>query len=600
MSHNWSKTHITNGIAVLRSQHINQGTTFSDDVRSYLNLHALVPAAHETLDQQVKRAMSFLRSLESPLERYLYLSRIKTEDVTLFYKLCVSHLEEVCPIIYTPTIGEVCQKFSWCYTPGFAEGLFISLKHKGQVANVLRNWTYPNPEICVITDGSRILGLGDLGINGAGIPIGKLSLYVAAAGFSPHRTLPITLDLGTDNEAFLKDEFYLGLRQKRPSDREFFEFMDEVMDGLKTVFPNMLVQFEDFSSEHAFACLDRYRTKYMCFNDDIEGTGAVIMSGFINAIVQSGTPISEQRVLFYGAGSAAVGVARQIMAYFVQQGGITREAARNAFYLVDRSGLVTADRADAKSGKIQNHKLGFMRSDVTQDDVKGTSLSAVCKFVQPTALVGLSSVGGAFTPDIIGMMDRFNPATLGKRPIIFPLSNPATAAECSYVNAMRYTNGRVIFASGTAFDAIPHPTRTGFTAYPGQGNNMYIFPGLGLGLCIAAVVRVTDEMIYAASVTLASTLTPDEHEDELLYPRIHRIREVSLIIAREVVKTSVKLGLARDRFVVELLDKKKKGGAEDTQIIRDYKLLTYIKGRMYEPQYVEDSVILKDRLKVLI
>ncbi|KNC99727.1 uncharacterized protein SPPG_05108 [Spizellomyces punctatus DAOM BR117] len=572
------------GMSVLKSRHINQGTSFPPQLRTSLRLRGLVPPTQETLDQQIERVITFLNTLESPIEKYCYLSRLKSENVTLFYRVVIDHLTQITPLIYTPVVGEACQKFSLIYTPGLVEGLFLSKEDKDHIPEILDNWPYPNPEICVITDGSRILGLGDLGVNGMGIPIGKLSLYIAAAGFDPSRTLPITLDMGTNNDKYLNDPLYLGLRCRRPSDPDFFDYIDSVMAALRKKWPNMLVQFEDFSSEHAFQTLDRYRNEYLCFNDDIQGTGAVILSGFINALTMSGVPLNKHRILFFGAGSAGVGVASQLKDHFIKSGGMSPEAARDVFWLVDSKGLVTFDRGD----KLPQHKTLFARSDNGGKQFK--TLADVINYVQPTALIGLASQGGAFTPDIIELM-----ASMNDRPIIFPLSNPLTNAECTFEQAMIHTKGKVLFASGTAFPAFLDPYSKQVLE-PGQGNNMYIFPGLGRGTVLAKAERVTDDMVYQSAVTLAESLTEEERSEQRLYPRLQRIREISALIARDVIHTALREGLAHEPAIVRMYGASP-GQPVPAATLRDEEraaaLLTYVQERMWNPAYPEDFSGLK-------
>ncbi|KAI9366182.1 NADP-dependent malate dehydrogenase [Zopfochytrium polystomum] len=518
------------GLDVIKLQHINESTAFPSHLRTSLKLRGLLPPSVETLPMQVERCLARLRSIKDPLEQFAYLDRIRSEDTTLFYALVAADLSGIVGIIYTPTVGRVCQMFSRIYSPGSVNGLFISLQDKNHLDEILENWTFPSPDIAVMTDGSRILGLGDLGINGMGIPIGKLSLYTAAAGVNPSRTLPITLDVGCNTQEHLRDPFYLGSRKKRPDDDVFFAFTDAVMAALKRRWPDLLIQFEDFSSEHAFQLLDRYRNKYFCFNDDIQGTGAVILAGFINAVKLSGIALRDHRILFVGAGSAGVGVASQLREYFVKEGGLTVDEATKMFWLMDSKGLLTSDRSDAT--RYPEHKTIFMRKDMGGKQI--SELEEAVKFIKPTALIGLSSVGGAFTEAILTTMKDFN-----KHPIVFPLSNPLTNAECTFEDAMKFTNGTVLFASGTAFPPCPHPV-SGKVIEPGQGNNMYIFPALGLGGILSKATRVTDDMVYRSAVSLADTLNEDERASGLLYPRIERIRSISAVIARDVVIEALK------------------------------------------------------------
>lgn len=372
----------------------------------------------------------------------------------------------------------------------------MSINDLPYLKDILRNYrknsdgTIDEPEITVITDGSRILGLGDLGVGGIGIPIGKLQLYSGAAGIDPRKTLPIVLDFGTNTERYLNDPLYLGLKQKRPDDEKFYEAVDEVMKAIYEVFPNILVQFEDFSSEHAFGLLEKYQDKVFCFNDDIQGTGSVILAGFMNAVrlakEKAGVDPKDHRIVFFGAGSSAIGVAKQILSYFMREHGLSEDEAKKIFYLVDSKGLVTLDRGD----RLAQHKVYFARSDNSQAQFR--TLCDVIDYVKPTALIGLSAQHQAFTKEAVGKMAANN-----KLPIVFPLSNPMTNAECTFQQAMEYTDYKVLFASGTAFPPVTLPS--GELKYAGQGNNMYIFPGLGLGAIVAKAARVSDSMVYEAA-----------------------------------------------------------------------------------------------------
>ncbi|KAJ3042639.1 hypothetical protein HDV00_006918 [Rhizophlyctis rosea] len=577
----------THGAAIIRSHHVNQGTSFSDHARKELHLKGLVPPAQESIARQEDRVRAYLKTLSSPLEKHVYLGRLRAEDTALFYRVVVDHLTEMTPLIYTPVVGEACQKFSLIYTPGTVEGLFLSIADKENLDSILDNWPYGAPDICVMTDGSRILGLGDLGLNGMGIPIGKLSLYVAAAGFDPSKTLPVTLDMGTDTESIQNDPLYLGTRRKRPADEEFYGFVDAVMAAFKRKWPKLLVQFEDFSSEHAFGTLDRYRNQYLTFNDDIQGTGAVILAGFINAIKLSGTPIDQHRILFFGAGSAGVGVASQLKEHFIRAGGMSDEAAKDAFWLVDSKGLVTFDRGD----KLPHHKTLFARSDNNGQQYK--TLEDVINYVKPTALIGLSSQGGAFGQKEVELM-----AELNKRPIVFPLSNPSTNAECTFEQSMNWTKGKVIFASGTAFPAMEWE---GKTVEPGQGNNMYVFPGLGLGSILAKAEHVSDNMVYQTAATLAEALDHEEREHELLYPHLTRIRAVSALVARDVVKAALREGNCDQEDVLTLFGATARQPFEDEAVLNDSErndaLLAFIQKRMWDPHYADDGEVLVGEVK---
>ncbi|KAI0019638.1 NADP-dependent malic enzyme [Xylariomycetidae sp. FL0641] len=517
------------GYQVLREPAWNKGLSFTPEERVAKNLSGLIPHTMESVETQVQRCMKMINSRPTPVDKYLYLSSLKDQNMDLFYRVLIDNVRELMPLVYTPTIGDVCLQYSTLYTR--PEALYISLKQRKSIKTILRNWPYPNPEICVVTDGSRILGLGDLGVNGVGISIGKLALYTGAAGINPERTLPIVLDAGTNTEEHLKDPLYLGLRAKRPSYAVMQEFVDEFMEAVAEVFPNMLVQFEDFETEKAFNYLERYRDTYKCFNDDIQGTGAVVLAGYIGAVNLSNVPLEDQRLVFMGAGSAGVGVAKQLVEYYVRQ-GLSIDAAKEKFWLVDTKGLVTADRGD----NLAEHKKYFARKDNNGHQFR--TLEEVIEYVRPSALVGLTATFGVFTESVVrALKASVDAGGSGRRPILFPLSNPLTKAECTFEQAVNWTEGQAIFASGSPF--APVATKNGdhvVTYYPNQGNNVYVFPGLGLGAILAKATKVTDDMVYTAAAALAGSLNKQEIYKGLIYPEIERVRDASLVVAREVMK----------------------------------------------------------------
>lgn len=555
------------GYQVLREPAWNKGTSFSPDERVSKNLTGLIPHVLETLETQCMRAMRMINSRGTNIDKYLYLSTLKQNNTDLFYRLLIDNVGTLMPLVYTPTIGDVCLQYSTLYT--HPEALYISIKQRKSIATILRNWPYPEPSICVVTDGSRILGLGDLGVNGVGISIGKLALYTGAAGIHPQKTLPIVLDCGTANEDNLRDPLYLGLRQKRVSPQVALGFMDEFMAAVKEVYPNMLVQFEDFETEKAFQYLERYKLE-KCFNDDIQGTGAVVLAGYMGAVNLSGVPIEDQKLVFMGAGSAGVGVAKQVMEFYTRR-GLSEQAARDKFYLVDTRGLVTKDRGD----KLAEHKKIFARSD--NNGHQFATLEEVIEYVKPTALIGLTATFGVFTESVVRALKASVDASgLGRRPILFPLSNPLTKAECTFEQAITWTEGTVIFASGSPFS--PYTTKTGdhiTTYYPNQGNNVYVFPGLGLGAILAKASRVTDAMVYTSAASLSGCLNSEEIRMGLIYPKIERVRDASVVVAREVMKCARRDG-------VSLLP-------EETWIEweewGDVALTAWIKKQVYDPKW---------------
>ncbi|KAK9681166.1 hypothetical protein K7432_015726 [Basidiobolus ranarum] len=563
----------------IRSSFKSQGTATSESDRDTYKLRGLMPAVVESLEKQVARAFEQLRSKSSDLEKYIFLAWLRNTNTRLFYKMVMSSPEELMPLIYTPTVGAACVNYSHIYPflapNGSFDGLFISIDDIPVLDQLIENYknALPDstltPDISVITDGSRILGLGDLGVGGMGIPVGKLQLYVAAAGLDPRKTLPICLDFGTNNQKNLEDPLYLGLRRKRPEGDEFHQAVDSVLATLNKAFPKMLIQFEDFSSEHAFELLERHRNRYLSFNDDIQGTGAVILSGFINAVREVGIPAKQHKLLFFGAGSAGVGVAKQIMDYFVLEHGMTEEEAKKLFWLNDSKGLVTHDRGD----KLAQHKVYFAREDNEGQQYK--SLKETIEHVRPTALIGLSSQGGVFDEEVLKLLSEIN-----ERPIVFPLSNPATQAECSFEQAMIHTKGKVLFASGTAFPRYVDEHKQEHV--PGQGNNMYIFPGLGLGAILSRPSRITDTIIYASAAALADSLTEDERKSHLLYPRIDRIREVSAVVAAAVCRQAVKENLATEPWILSILPS---GASTEVGSPAWEELLKYVETNMWEPSY---------------
>ncbi|KAL4073155.1 hypothetical protein V8B97DRAFT_2033450 [Scleroderma yunnanense] len=519
---------------------------------------------HFTFADHRDRCLEQLRSKCAPIEKYIYLNGLKDRDSNLFYDLLLGNMKEMVPILYTPTgskVGEACVNYSHIWRR--PEGLYVSIEDKGHIRDVLSTWpTTLDSRIAVVTDGSRILGLGDLGANGLPISIGKLDLYIAGAGIKPSSTVPICLDLGTNTQRYLDDPLYIGIRRKRPSPEEMDEFMDEFIQAMKDVFPDLLVQFEDFSTDNAFKYLDRYRNKYRVFNDDIQGTGSVILSGFINAAnlssATSGKPLADHRILFFGAGSAGIGVAKQLLSFFTMH-GLSPEEAKSRIWTVDSKGLITAGRKG-----LQEHKKFFARTDYEGPAL--TNLVDIINYVKPTALLGLSTLKNAFTEEVVKAM-----AAINERPIIFPLSNPVHLSEVDYHDAIEWTDGKVIFASGSPYFPVTHK---GVTYEPGQGNNMYIFPGLGLGAILSKSRHVSDAMVEQASIALASSLTEEEKAAQLVYPRLNRIRDISAQVALAVIRQAQREDLDTNGYLRTLPD--------DT-------LLALIRDKMWQPPSVSAS-----------
>ena len=510
------------GVKILHDPIRNKGTAFTEADRKKLHLTGLLPPRVHTLAEQELRVLGNVRSKETDLSRYLYLISLQDRNETLFYRVVMNNIEEMMPLIYTPTVGAACQEFQHIYRR--PRGFYISSNERGRIKEVLHNWPHPEAKIIVITDGERILGLGDLGADGMGIPIGKLSLYTACAGIHPAACMPVMFDVGTNNESLLNDPLYNGLEQRRMRGQEFDDLLDEFIQAAQEVFPGILIQFEDFGNTNAFRLLDKYRNKINCFNDDIQGTGAVALSGIMAAMRISGGKLSEQRLLFLGAGEAGIGTADAFVAALVDEGK-SEEEARKQCWFVDTQGLLTSNRE-----KIADHKIRYARDVPFIDNF----LDAV-ETLKPTAILGLSGQPGSFSKDIIEAMAKIN-----DHPIIFALSNPTSKAECTAEEAYRWTKGRAIFASGSPFDAVKYGNKT---HVPGQGNNVYIFPGVGLGAIVSGSRRITDEMFLAASKSLAAQVKESDIAMGCIYPSLKRVREVSAKIACEVAKIAWEQGL---------------------------------------------------------
>ena len=510
------------GLALLRDPLLNKGTAFTEQERDALGLRGFLPAGVLSMQAQVERVLTNLRSLPGDLEKYVALNSLHDRNEALFFRVVCDHIDEIQPLIYTPTVGLACQRYGLIFQR--PRGLFISANDRGNIAEILSNWPY-RAKLIVVTDGERILGLGDLGANGMGIPVGKLSLYSACAGIHPELCLPVMLDVGTNNEEFLSDPYYIGLRQKRITGAAYDDFVDEFMTAARAAFPGVLIQFEDFANHSAFRLLHKYRDETCVFNDDIQGTAAVALAGLFSALRATRGKLREQRILFLGAGEAATGIADLIVSAMMAD-GMTESEAVNRNWLVDSRGLVVKGRAN-----LSGHKLRYAHEQAPIDDF----LTAI-RTLKPTAIIGVAAVGGAFNADVLKTM-----AELNERPIIFALSNPTSKAECSAEQAYRYTGGRALFACGSPYDAVDF---NGNTFVPRQGNNSYIFPGVGLGVIASGSRLVTDEMFMAAAHTLASAVSEADLRQGSLYPALPRIREVSAQIAAAVAGVAYQRGLA--------------------------------------------------------
>ena len=531
------------GISLLRDPLVNKGTGFSQKERDALGLRGLLPATQLTIQAQAERVLTNLRRLPNDLDKYVALNALHDRNETLFFRVVCDNIDEIQPLIYTPTVGLACQRFGNIFQR--PRGLFISANDRGRIARLLKNWPYP-AKLIVVTDGERILGLGDLGANGMGIPVGKLSLYSACAGVNPEVCLPVMLDVGTNNEQLLKDPYYVGLRRKRLSGKAYYDFIDEFITAARKAFPSVLIQFEDFANHSAFQLLDKYRTHYCVFNDDIQGTAAVALAGLFSALRIKGGKLSEERLLFLGAGEAATGIADLVVTAMMAE-GLSEAEARKRIWLVDSRGLVVKDREG-----LNKHKLPYAHEHAPVGDF----VSAI-KTLKPTSIIGVAAVGGTFTLEVLRTMAEIN-----EQPIVFALSNPTSKAECSAEEAYRHTDGRALFACGSPYDPV---TLNGKTFVPRQGNNSYIFPGVGLGGIACGATLVTDEMFMAAARTLAGLVTDDDLKQGSLYPALPRIREVSLQIAAAVARVAYRRSLAAQQ--------------------KPKNLLAHIKRKVYEARY---------------
>ena len=515
------------GIQLLHDPVLNKGTSFTEKERDVFRLRGLLPPRVNSQEQQVSRALENLRRKESDLERYIFMMALQDRDETLFYKLILEYLEELVPIIYTPTVGRACQEYGHIFRR--PRGIFISVEDAGQVASVLGNWPYKNVRVIVVTDGERILGLGDLGADGMGIPVGKLSLYTACGGIDPTLCLPVTIDVGTDNEDLLRDPLYIGLGHHRVRGPVYDALIKEFIEAAQGLFPNVLIQFEDFGNKNAFRLLAQYRNEVCAFNDDIQGTAAVVLAGLHSASKLTRTPLNEQQYVFFGAGEAGTGIA-DLLVEEMREKGLSEKAARNCCWFVDSKGLVVNGRHD-----LAEHKTRY-----AHDHPFLTDYLSIIEAIRPAAIIGVSGQPGIFGEPILKRMGELN-----ERPIIFALSNPTSKSECTAEAAYRFTNGRAIFASGSPFDPV---VLNGTKFVPSQGNNAYIFPGLGLGIVTTETRRVIDSMLLAAARTLAAEVTDKDWAEGRIYPPLARIREVSVRIAVAVANVAYHQGLtARPR-----------------------------------------------------
>ncbi len=529
------------GKALLMDPFTNKGTAFTAGERDELDLHGLLPPQVSTIEMQLERVYENFQAKPTPLEKFVYMVSLQDRNETLFFRLCHERIDEMMPIVYTPVVGEACQKYSHIYRRG--RGLYIGYDQRDSIEKVLANYHTHSPSIIVVTDGERILGLGDQGAGGMGIPIGKLCLYTLCAGVSPYSTLPITLDVGTDNDERLHDPLYLGLRQKRVRGEEYQNFIDRFVAAVRHVYPNVLLQWEDFLKANAIKQLDRFRNQLCTFNDDIQGTASVVLSGIYGGLRLTGQSIRDQRLVFAGAGASAHGIAGLFVSALVE-GGLSEEEARRRIWTVDTKGLVLSNRRGLEDFKATYARGVDEVASWTCGDRSRITLEEVVANAKPTILIGVSATPGTFSESVVRMMAKNN-----ERPLIFPLSNPTSKSECTAEDAIRWSDGRAVVATGSPFAPV---TYNGKTSRIGQCNNAFVFPGIGLGACVARATYISDGMFLAAAKTLADVVTTEDLAESAVYPQLARIRECSEAVATAVIRRAVAEGHADGSVLVNL------------------------------------------------
>jgi malate dehydrogenase (oxaloacetate-decarboxylating) len=534
------KANVPHGTALLNRPGLNKGTAFTEDERSTLALQGLLPPQVESLAEQVARAYEAYQRKKDDLERHIYLRALQDTNEVLFYQLLLEHIEEMTPMVYTPVVALGCQQFSHIYRR--PRGLFISYPLRDSIRAQLRNRPNPEIDVLVVTDGERILGIGDQGAGGLGIPIGKLSLYTLIGGIRPERTLPVVLDVGTNNVERLKDPEYLGWRHERVTGDAYYDFIDQFVQAVKEELPNTLLQWEDFASTHARPLLERYRDQLLTFNDDIQSTAAVALGATLGAVKVAGTPLKEQRVVMLGAGSAGVGVADLLRAA-MQEAGLSDEDARRRFWFVDKDGLLHSGRTDL-TAEQRVYAQPLERVSTWASGGNRIALADVVRKAEPTILIGLSTAYGAFTEAIVREMAR-----TVKRPIIFPLSNPTSKSEATAEDLIRWTDGRALVATGSPFAPV---SLGGREIRISQCNNIYIFPAMGLGIVASRARRVTDAMILAAGNALGEESPALSDPSAALLPALPQLREVAVRIATAVGRQAQRDGVAPKTSDAEL------------------------------------------------
>jgi len=536
------------GIELLHDPALNKSTAFSEAEKQALGLVGLVPDLTETEDLQLSRVMMQLGHKNTDLERYIYLINLLDHNETLFYRTVMSDPARFLPIVYDPTIAEACLRFGHIYRQ--ARGMYLSIARRGKVKEVLQNWPQKDVRFICVTDGGRILGLGDIGANGMGIPIGKLQLYTACAGVPPQYLLPMYLDAGTNNEQYLHDPLYLGLRKTRPSTEELYSFVDEFVEAVQELYPRCCIHFEDWTGVDAVHLLQRYRDKYCVYNDDVQGTAGIVLAGMINAAKIKGTKLSDEKYLFLGAGSAGIGLANLLCSAMVQE-GLTLKQAQDRVSMFDINGLLETTRTDL----IDFQKPYAHKHAPTRDFI------AAIESIKPTTIIGVSTIGGAFTQNVVESLSRIN-----QRPVILALSNPTDHAECTAEQAYTWSKGKAIYAAGVQFAPVH---LNGQTFLPGQANNFYIFPAIGMAIFATQASRVTDEMFIEAARAVADQVPSDLLNQGLIYPLQSNILETEIQTAARVTKLVFDSGLAR--------------------VPRPADMVSFIREHVYKPAYARQT-----------
>ncbi|MBC53548.1 MAG: NAD-dependent malic enzyme [Gammaproteobacteria bacterium] len=531
------------GPALLETPLLNKGAAFSKQERLLFNLIGLLPPRYETIEGQVSRAYKQYRSFVEPINRHIYLRAVQDTNETLFYRLISEHLVEMLPIIYTPTVGEACEHFSDIYRS--ARGIFVSYEERDCMTDIMHSVTKDKVKVIVVTDGERVLGLGDQGIGGMGIAIGKLAIYTACGGISPAYTLPVALDVGTNNQALLDDPMYMGIRRPRITGDEYNAFVDQFIDAAQERWPGVLIQFEDFAQPNAMPLLQRHRDRVCCFNDDIQGTAAVTLGSLLSACRKKGQALREQRIVFVGSGSAGCGIAELIISAMINE-GLSDQEARERIYMVDRDGLLTAGMAnllDFQARLVHPHaEIANWQRDENSDY---PGLLDVVANVKPGILIGVSGKAGLFIETLIRLMHAHCP-----QPIIFPLSNPSLHVEVNPADVIQWTDGEALVATGSPFEPVVYE---GNTYAISQCNNSYVFPGIGLGVIACSARRVSDEMLMVASTTLAEIASEQEEQPGAILPPLTSLSNISRRIAFQVAKKAQEQMLAREMTDEELL-----------------------------------------------